>query len=713
MSGTGGPSAAVDVDQAAEQAPSFEEASAAREGYSLLKSRRGALSLGEGGNAFYVESMYAGEGPRRTAEVRTVPFADSLVTAVHVPDPRQDEMARSLLRHHVVALSGDRGTGRRSTATALLTGCSRPRYAVSALYREDADLMQGVCDQADRILEAGRGYLIDAGSRPVTPQTLERLAQSAVRNDAYLVITGLPHCFGSSAHHDYVLEHRGAEAHEVLEAHLESLVTSHRHECRRDAERGRCDERSARAFVELLMGRAELMQTLSLARSMSGVVQLAGVLAEHIHADEAALGRIIGQWRDRLRLLAQEMLGLDTGQADDRRPGPYHQAFRLAYAMFNGYPLSDVVEAGDVLSGIVLPYHGIAEADLGRHMAEQDLSRLVPQEMRAPDTQAAGPRRARLVHEELLPAMLRSAWNGYSRLRGPYLTWLDTLVDRRGPGRERVRVRSAQIVGLLMGHDFDFVYRERVAVWAKSESGFRRQCAALALEAAAVECGEADRVASRLQSWAGSPGRPLNDSAARAYGTAIGLRDVSATFTELGRLGRKPQLMNASSISHSTAWLFLEGCVDEVLVELNGWATSRNDHLPRHAVRTMLALGRYTTSPDRQGRPALAELALGNDKNAELLVMLWSRALISRETAARAWGVLGRWLPDADRAGNEDLAELYESLAPRIFTGPLRERARFHLDRVWRPRHPGSTTLRRVLGALGPGTAGRQEGIRR
>ncbi|MEV2197218.1 hypothetical protein AB0I02_40515 [Streptomyces phaeochromogenes] len=717
QSAADGPSPRTDGAPAAEQQVSFEETSAAREQNSLLKSSRGAVNLGPAGHAVYIESMYGGDGGPQKAKVQAVPFTEAVVTAIYVRVPGQTEMEHSLKQQHVIALWGEEGTGRRATATAVLTECSRPRYEVSALYREDADVVQGVCDQADQVLEKGHGYLVEAGARPVSAQTLDRLAQLAYRTGAYLVITGLPSSFPSAAGDVHVFEHRGADAIQVLEAHLRALVTRHR--CQRDEEDGGqpCDADSTARFLSRVTGDEHLRSTLGLARSVTGVVQLARVLAENIHAADEDLGDVIGRWRDWLRLLALEMLGLDTRRMEDGTPDPHHQAFRISYALFNGHPLSDVVEAGDLLSRIMLPHFGISEEDLVHHMAEQNINRLVPQEMRASEATAADTRntsrRALLVHEQLLHTMLESTWDAYSRLRLPLLGWLDLLVGGRGPGRERVRVRVAQLVGLLMGHEFDFVYRERVGPWARSDSGVRRVCAGLALEMAAAEGGAADRVVSRVQDWARSPGAALQDSAARAYGTSIGLRDVPATLTELGRLGRKPELVASNSVAFSTAWLFLAGRVDEVTAELDDWVTARDEYLPRHAVRTMLALGRFTVSVDRPGRPALAELALTNDKNAELFVALLNRALITRETSTRAWNLLGRWLPDADGEGNEDLAALYESLAPRIFTGPLKGRARFHLDRVWLPRHKDSATLRRVLGALGSGAAGGNEGTRR
>ncbi|MEU6537951.1 hypothetical protein [Streptomyces sp. NPDC047000] len=689
---------------------SFEEQSAARERYNLLRTSRGAVNLGAGGHSYYVENMHSGDGGPQKSEVQAVPLPEDAPTATYAPVSGQDEMERALAEHRVIVLSGEEGTGRRATATALLTRCSRPHYAVSALYREDADVLQGVCEQAGRLFESGHGYLVEADARPVTARTLDRLGRLAVQYDVNVVVTARRSALADVTGDIHVVEHPGPDPMQVLEAHLREQATRHRLYCRRTEDDGGlpCDAGSARRFIARVTGNEQLRTTLGLVRSVTGVVQLARALAANVHATDEALSDVIGRWRDWLHLLAREMLGLDDdGRDEDRTPDPHHKAFRIAYALFNGHPLSDVVEAGELLSRIFLPHFGIAEDELVQHMAEQNIDRLVPQEMRASEATAADARntarRALLVHEELLHSMLESTWDAYSRLRVPFLEWLDLLVGGRGPGRERVRVRVAQLVGLLMEHDFDFIYRECVGPWARSDSGVRRQCAALALEMAAAQGGTAtaDRVAARVQDWARSPGAALQDSAARSYGTSLGLRDVPATLAELGRLGRKPELVTSSSIAFSTAWLFLAGRVEEVMAELGHWASAQDEYLPRHAVRTLLALGRCTISADRTGRPALAELALDNDKNAELLVTFLNRALSTTETSTRAWNLLARWLPDADTEGNEDLAALYESLAPRIFKGRLlRNRTRFHVTWVWLPRHKNSRTLRRVLRAL-------------
>ncbi|MFE1203647.1 hypothetical protein ACFW5V_18360 [Streptomyces sp. NPDC058762] len=676
---------------------SFEEETGARERGLLKKAKRSAISLGSG-PAIYLENIVGDDTSPAKADLQVSDFSIDYLTRRYVPVPGHDDMEKGLREHGVIALYGEEGSGRRSTAIALL---GRVTSAVGTLHCEDADVLQALCAQGQEVLGHDHGYLVEAGDRPVTPQTLDRLARLVLEAQARLIVIGPPSAFPSLTSDTPVIEHCAPDAVGVLKEHLEARLARH---ALRTGESGA-------EFMATVKNKSRLKETLGLARSMADVVRLAHTLAgafEAFHAEHRevadafdagkALDDAIAAWRDRLPRLAKEMLGLDAHQGKETRPGTYERAIRIAYALFNEHPLPDVDEAGDRLSRVMGPYFDTADESPGRPAPHMDA--LVPPQMRAPALTV--PVRAKLVDDALLRVMLETTWSAYSGFRRPFLGWLNDLTGRRGPGHERTRVRVAQIAGLLMRRDFDFVYRECVGPWARSEIGGKRLCAALAAEMAAAEDGPTRRVAARVQQWAHSPSRELQDTAARAYGTSIGLRDLPATLSELTTLGKRPELATAASVAHSTAWLFLEGHVDDVMVTLKAWTNSQDEYLSRHAVRTMLALGRCTVSG---GRSALAELALINREHADLLTTLCRRALLTRGTSTRTWNLLQHWLRDSDGDGNDDLARFYQSFAARVFTGPLEERARFHVTHVWRSKHPDSTALRRLEESLRQRTA--------
>ncbi|MGW3931384.1 hypothetical protein ACWECC_25250 [Streptomyces microflavus] len=700
----------------------FVEHRAARE-HSLLRTRRSAVSTGKHGTAFYVENYHGESASASSDEVWALPFEADAFVRVHEKVARHAEMALGLKEHHLVVLEGPPGSGRHATAATLFAGvCAR--YALRTLHRDDGDLLQGVREQTEALLEGGRGYVVDIGAQPYGVRTLETLARIAVRAGVYVVVIGESAPYGADRPQHLVFEHGRPDLSAVLEAHLRDLLATHRTRCAVGRECGPAD---SEAYIARLAGEGPIDRALGMAASVAEVVRLARKLAECVHSDEADIAGAIGEWRDRLPLLARKLLSPDGASEADLLLDPHRQAIRIAYACFHGHPLADVIETGDLLSGTVLPRFESRDTAPVNLVFSRDLDRLVPREMRAPGTwattaRADGPRRAVLADRELLPALLEVAWHSYGDLRKPLLRWLEAIVSG-APGRasgdvpgrasrsisrkarvpERIKVRVAEIVGILMRFDFDFVYRETVHPWAVSRSSVHQQCAALALEMAYAQEALSRRVTVRLKNWAGGHNRGLHHSAARTYGTTVGLQDLPTALRELRRLGTKPQLASSNAVAFSMASLFLEGPVDPVADELDAWITSRDDHLPQHAVRSMLALGRFTVRTSRRGRPALAELALADERRRHLLVGLLRRALTTQETSARTWTLLERWLTGAE--GDDALERLFEETVPRVLHGPLRGRALFHLG-LWRLRRPESAVLRRIQQSIALGTAG-------
>jgi hypothetical protein len=265
-----------------------------------------------------------------------------------------------------------------------------------------------------------------------------------------------------------------------------------------------------------------------------------------------------------------------------------------------------------------------------------------------------------------------------------------------GRSLERVQVRAARIAGILLGHDFDSVYRDLIKDWAQGSAPYR-QCAALAMETAAEYPQLAPRVRNQVRAWSHSPNFRYQDSAARVYGTPVGAQDVTEALWELRELGSRQEMAVSSSVAFSMALLFLSGAVDPVADSLGRWITSGNDHLCRHAARTMLILGRYAVGPELRARPVLANLAMGAEARRTTLERLWGWALTDQDSTERAWELLRRWLLAGDQ--DEKLAEFLAMFVPQVCTDRLASRAGFHLAR-WKRRHPTAVCLRRVLGSF-------------
>lgn len=660
-----------------------------------LVAHRAAVS-GDG-SATYVENLNI-DG-RQTAGIRVSTFTQERVLELHEDVPRQPEMVRSLKVHRVVVLCGRPGSGRRSTAAVLLAE-HVARYQIRVLHAEGGgDPLQGLCEQAEKLVE-DHGYLLDAGDRPVTPQLLDRLVQLAIDRRVYLVIVGTRASADRDSLRGQVFEHVHPNLRDVLERHLVALLSDHVDHCprAREGESPACDAKVVEQYVARVLDDREV-QPLIKAPPVEQVVELARYLADTVHSEDSDL---LGIWRDRMRHLARRMLSSGSEPGDVTPATPHVQSFRMAYAMFHMHPLADAFTAGEILSVEILPLFEKRESEPPNHVFNRDLARLIPADMRSDeDLEADSPRRAHLVDVDLLHAFLEVAWHEYDSLRSPLLNWLTALLGRSDLGLERVRVRVAEIAGILLRHDFDGVYRQLIRPWAQGRSAVYRQCAAVAMEAAFLDEELSDRVAGQTRDWARSPGRLLQDTAARTYGTRVGLADVPVALRQLTALGSRPELSAGSSVAFSTAWLFLHGAADPVITQMRAWLDATSDHLPRHAIRTMITLGRFSSGPGRQGRPALAEQALENRTLLDLLADVWTRAMLSSETSTRAWDLMRQWLVTAD--SHEDLAALFETLAVRVFSGPLNRRALWHL-RVWRMRHTTSSTLRRIEHAVWAGS---------
>lgn len=678
---------------------SFSRYQEARQQISLSRLNRSAVA--HGGPAFYAEQLTLGGETR--VEVQTLgipPLTIAQQLDCHLDVDQQTQMAARLAAQHVLLLAGKPGSGRLSTALTLLAGCC-PDDRIHLLHSEAPGFLQEVCRRADELLTPD-GFVLDLDDREVKLSTLETLGHLARTRRAFVVVLGDLARVDPDQLRPHAFVHRRPPLGDVLAVHLRRLLAGHPGACT-DPE---CSTGHTTAFTARMLESPQVQRTLDGTVSVSSAVEFAEVLAQSVHREDTSLAEVIAQWRDRLRRLAKTLLRVPTETAQGPVLDPHRQAFRIAYAFFHGLPLADVFEAGQLLSASVLPRYETRELTPANHVFERELDQLIPPEMRAAaetvdpvSSRRAedNPRCARLVDEELMHAVIEVVWHDYDSLRHPLLEWLTALVA--GP-LERIRVRAAQIAGILLSHDFDSVYRDLIRTWAGVKSAPYRQCAALALEMAAHDPRLVPRVRGQIRSWLSSPRWQFQDSAARAYGTLVGAQDVPDTLWALRELGTRPELALSSSVAFSMAWLHLTAAPGPVSDALDGWIASDNDHLTRHAIRTLLILSRYSAGPDRRDRPVLADAAMTDPDRADALVRLWRHALMGQYSSTRAWDQLRRWLLAGD--ADKELAAFLEALVPRICARPLSLRAGFYLG-MWAGRHPDSGTVRGLRQRLAQG----------
>lgn len=652
-----------------------------------------------GGNAYTLNV-----GTAKAAELQRIRL-DATETArqhqLHRPVQQQERMAETLRDHHLVTLVGPAGSGREGTGTFLLADrCGSDRVAV--LHSADADLLQALIAQARRCLKRGEGVLVGLGSRRPAQSTLRALSLLAHEYGAYVVLIVDSTGIDDDLPAPYAFRHRRPEPRQVLDAHLRSALEEHRARC---TDRDRCDRARTRRYADGVLDDARMGGKLDAARTIDWITAFARNIVGCLHGPEDALDVLLDTPHEDLRSLARRFLKLSEPQDAEGEPSAseaetHHQAVRISYVLGHDLPLSDVLRMGTRLSAEMLRAE-YRESAPARPVFELDLDRLVAPGMgiaAEPGSHPAdNPRRARLTDPELMPAVIEVIWHGFGWLRDPLVAWLRALADDR---LERVGARAAVIVGQLLRHDFDGVYRDVVKDWARSPSVRDRRYAAMALSVAMADDDPrlTAQVARQVRDWSGSPRPQLQDSAARAYGTQVGTQDVPGTLRALQDLGGRPALDPYASVAYSTAALYLaEGGAAPVGEALGRWIRADDGHLPRHAVRTLLVLGPLAAGPELPSRPTLAHQVMEAPGSEETLLLLWQRALIDPAHSGQAWHLLRDWLVAAD--DDEELALFLEKFALRIWR-PKDRRALFHLRR-WARQLPDARLIARLLRGLG------------
>ncbi|GAA1020735.1 hypothetical protein Aple_055270 [Acrocarpospora pleiomorpha] len=651
-----------------------------------VRSKRGAVA--PNGTAIYNEVNYLGASDE--VQVQSGFFDERVVEQeMHTYQPGENDRDASAMLHdlNVLRLCADPGEGPRTTAIVLLAEmCAPGRIGVITVTGSGSlALLPGKFG----FLRRFDGYLLVLNGRPLSATTLDVIRTEFSAAGAFLVVIDRS---TRDQHDRYTVRHVPPPRLQVLAAHLRARLEDHRAECRPE-DGSSCTvvpDDQVRAWLD----NPEVGKQATVVAHMCDVVELARELAANVHTGED-VALLVRRWDQRLYRLARKLLD----QEDE--PGEEHlklrkQAFRIAYVLFFDHTYADVFTVAEMLSLKILPRFEVRDSVPQYLITDGSLSKLIHPEMCAPEARTPNgngdhPRRARIVDEKLVRTLLEVAWHEYDTFRDPLLAWLVVLLGHSG---FRIQIRAAQIAGLLATFDFDHVYATLLRVWARGNVA-HRSAAAFALEIAHSDDRLASRVKSQVLSWAHSPDWRLKDSAARAYGTAIGAENVDAAIGALEGLGWGTALVGRNSIAYSLAALF-EIAPHRVAEKVADWAHSDSESLADHAVRTLLLIARFQGGePGTEDWPTL--LALTSDgKPRERLAGLWRRALGSR-LARRAWECLRLWLHCADR--DKHLADVLEPVVLAAMAGPLNRPALFYM-RVWSSQHGTAEFIPRIHALL-------------
>ncbi|MEU8618685.1 ATP-binding protein [Streptomyces sp. NPDC048623] len=569
-------------------------------------------------------------------------------------------MKERLRSHRVLVLCGEPGSGRKTTALALLAEVTErrvirldPRHGVDeitadALHEKAGHLLEHRPE--DVRAESGRRRARGERDEParhapvrLSELHLDRFADLLAGVDGYAVIV-----LGNGDLADRLLRGRYGmycappPAADVLHRHLRLLL------------RGASGEAAAEARA--LAVRPDVVAALGLEELRP---REAARLADHL------AGHRRGTLTDQ-QLLA-ECASFVRGQAREwfagaDRPGTLPEAlpllnaaaFRIAVAVFDGSAYSIATEAAELLAwelAVTLdPEHPAGRRLFGTHAEHRPvLARSVLEDGELDLGPAKVPVRAvRFQGAALATAVLAEVWHGYHNVRGPVARWLRGLCDDPRP---EVWVRASIAAGVLCSWDWIHGYHELVAPLAGTDDPVARMAAATALAEAARDPGVRPAVAATVKDWAASDDERLRNTALLTHGYEYAAGGLRGSLDALARVVREHDANDIDVLvaaSFSVTRLLASGDPEPVLRRMRRWLADGR-HSLANVVHVAVIRSLTTRTTYLWGLRDVPEL----DEHASrsLIVAL----LATRPDLAPALGALLRHTLNTARAGETAL----------------------------------------------------------
>ncbi|RKR87247.1 hypothetical protein BDK92_1521 [Micromonospora pisi] len=610
----------------------------------------------------------------------------------YVTDAGFEQNLRVLADHRLLYLRAPVGSGRRTTAEMMLARLVGNGRVAGIEVSQDSVSLAEIAGQPD-LLVADHGIVLElVRTGTVRSGTLGTLATLARDCRAYVVVLDDRAGSPDPSLRPYEILHTRPGAEPVLRRHL-TWRLGQAQRCVGDCQP--CQSLCHQDFVDRCLGEELVLEQLRSHPQPGEVTELAMALAEWSGVTED-LERALGGLRARLRALAAQLLKADSaGPESDKLPAaPRRQAFQIAYAVFDGFPLADAFRAGEVLLQILWAAQ-YAEERPTRVVFDGGVDQMLQSGLGAvgtdePTEVAEHPLRARLSDPRLLVDVLDVVWNDFDGTRLPLLLWLNELVLTQRNGVPR---RAAQLVGWLARYDFHEVYRLLLSGWARSGKSALRQAAAWALDIAAGDSRLLGQVRQQTHDWVRSSSPRLHDAAARTYGTRVGAVLPEDALRDLRVLAGRDDLNGSASVAFAMRALYLVA-PDQTRVALIEWNREELYRVRVHAARALTLLARLAADEPHEGWPLLLADTVGVPEQRQGLIELWRNALIGPTTAYPAWAMFRNWLYLADT--DPAIADEVVSLACPVLAGQLATRGRFHL-RTWKSATPPCETARRLL----------------
>lgn len=631
------------ADQPEEESVSREEERAERNAIrnfrtAGLRSLRPAFSFSGatsfGGYAAERDINIYASTATRTSTSGPVP-ADELadLRAFYVPFEEYDVAHQMLVNRRVLVLRGEVGSGRRTSALALLTNLVGEQIIDLGHDRELEPLLAGEGEKnCGYVLCCTTGAEVDKLTQPRLGLAERMLGDL----DSFLVITlsGRSH-----AQHEglerYLVDHQAPDLNRVIQSHLYWRC------------RGSLDP------PEDWLADPRLVEQVAVATQPRAMANLATELVQALKC-----GRSVDDALDRVRQYARieaQRLLRGTGQAGQEfQPTEQLQrcALLIALAVFNDAPYLPVAAAAESLAQLLIAaaYPRSAPDRQIFALRRNDCIRWLQgtiEHRRRSNRAKQSIEHIRLRNPDLPSAILHELWHEYDATRPSVLRWVQDLANRQSA---ELRVRAAQAVGKLATDDFEYVYQEVISGWAGSRFASQREAAAWALEVAFVTGDTEDRIRQLLRDWCRSGTKNRQLTAVTTYGTRIGASSPEEALRSLLYLARSEDIQMTRIACNSVVELFAGGQHEQVLDTLQKWLTEPDLTARRFTVASLVQIAYLR---DDSGRPLLLPMCGENHPRAGLLARLWRHGLGDDYAKADAWEALRQWFLDADQ--NHDL----------------------------------------------------------
>ncbi|RAO50852.1 hypothetical protein [Micromonospora saelicesensis] len=426
------------------------------------------------------------------------------------------------------------------------------------------------------------------------------------------------------------------------------------------------------AAAERLLAEPELAEfaerVFTADQSMKVAADLAVMIGQELDGATVDLTRLKRRWAER----ATEDFEIWFGGLPDVQT----RCLAIALAVLNGLPYEVVVYAAGRLAEILDGPQDGADGNNPRppwrdpfSATRGELLRLLRARIRT--TTVRGPFGStpaevmEYVGEDYASAILTRVWREY-RIQVPLLRWLCGLADNPS---EDVRIWTATALGVFAKQAFDFVHRNAMATMGVDKKFWLRDVAANALSVPAGNVRMRPLVESVVAGWYGNDNNRLGQAtAARVWGTALGVHDPDRALNALERLTTIDDRRVAQGIADSLADLLLAdeaGNAMRVLRRAGSWLF--DDRRALSGTFVFLALAENLTMEPVGGGGTWPMLLFLADQRTELrdkLLAMWHRVIRSGLLADATARVLARWadLAEADAGVRTALANMLAAL---------------------------------------------------